>query len=125
MIHPSFTQLTLPDGLIGLPDATRFAVQVDEASSIVELVSAAGDGLDFLAAPLDGVAPGLRARLVDLGHATDDDLVLVLLAVHGDPPTVTANLAGPLVVQPAAGTGCQLVLEGDDFPLRAPLAAIT
>lgn len=124
MIDAHVTHLTMPEGLVGLPEATRFTVHIDEASTIVELVSTDASGLGFLASPLEGIRPGLRDRLVELGHATADDIVLVLLAVHGDPPAVTANLAGPIVISPTDRVGRQLVLEDDEFPLRAALMTL-
>ena len=54
----------------------------------------------------------------DRPHRVADDVLLVLLASHGDPAVVTANLAGPLVVAPD-GTTRQLVLEDPSFELRA------
>jgi len=124
MIDADVTQLTIPEGLVGLPAATRFAVHADDASPIVELVSTDVSGLGFLASPLEGIRPGLRERLVELGHAAAGEVVLILLAVHGDPPSVTANLAGPIVIHPVDRIGRQLVLEGDEFPLRAPVAML-
>ncbi len=124
MMDASITPLTLPDGLIGLPDATQFTLHVEAASPIVELVPPDPSGLGFLAASLEEIRPGLRDRMVELGHATPDEIILVLLGVHGDPPTVTANLAGPIVIDPTDQTGRQLVLEGDEFPLRAPLTLL-
>ena len=124
MIYPNIGQLTMPEGLVGLPDATGFTVHVDEVSSIVELVSTDASGPGFLASPLERIKPGLRERMEDLGHAAEDEVVLVLLAVHGDPPAVTANLAGPIVIRPVDRVGRQLVLEGDEFPLRVPLAPL-
>ena len=122
MLNSPDMMLTLSLGLVGLPEATEFILRPDADSGLVELISTAADGFDFIASPLNRVRPGLRERLVTQGDAGPSDLVLVLLAVHGEPAVVTANLAGPIVVDPAAGTGRQLVLEGDDFPLRAALS---
>jgi flagellar assembly factor FliW len=124
MMGANVTLLTLADGLVGLPDATRFTVHVEEASPIVELLSADPSGLGFLATSLADIRPGVRDRMVELGHAAPDEIVLVLLGVHGDPPAVTANLAGPIVIHPLDGSGRQLVLEGDEFPLRAWLTTL-
>lgn len=124
MIDANVTELAMPEGLVGLPEATSFTVHLDQASTLVELVPTDASGLGFLASPLEGIRPGLRERLVELGHASLGDIVLVLLAVHGDPPAVTANLAGPIIISPTDRVGRQLVLEGDEFPLRASLTTL-
>jgi flagellar assembly factor FliW len=46
----------------------------------------------------------------------------VLLAVHGEPPKVTANLAGPLAIDFDGLCGRQLVLEDPGYGLREPIA---
>lgn len=115
--------LTLPKGLVGLPEERGFALSTDAGSGLMEMRSTRRGGLDFYAAQIDRIRPGLRELLVSGGHAGADDVVLVLLSVHGEPPVLTANLAGPIVVDSRMGIGRQLVLEGDEFPLRAPLSA--
>ena len=52
----------------------------------------------------------------------EGEWVLAILAVHGEPPAVTANLAGPLVLDMDKATARQLVLEDPEFPLQAPVA---
>jgi flagellar assembly factor FliW len=111
--------LAFPDGLVGLPDLVRFSVH-EVGTSIVELVSLDDPAFGFMAASADPVRPGIRTALAERGLVDGQEAVLVLLSVHGDPPVVTANLAGPIVVT-AGGVGRQVVLEGPEFPLRAPL----
>ena len=48
--------------------------------------------------------------------------MLAILAVHGEPPAVTANLAGPLVIDMQKATARQLVVEDPEFPLQAPVS---
>lgn len=120
-VPPSPPTLTLPGGLVGLPDVTQLTRLETPESAIVELLAVDEPELGFFAARLEVVRPALRDRLLELGHARPEDEVLVLLAVHGMPPRVTANLAGPIVIDPD-GIGRQLVLEGDEFPLREPVA---
>ena len=66
--------------------------------------------------------PGLGALLVERSLAASGDEVLVLLSVHGDPPAVTANLAGPIVVA-ADGTARQVVVEDPDLSVRAAVGS--
>ena len=113
--------LELPAGLIGLPGARRFSVQAFAGEEIVELVSLDEPGLGFVAAPADSVRSGMSEELRARGFTGPSETLLVLLSVHGSPPVVTANLAGPLAVDRDARTARQLVLEGPEFPLRQPL----
>ena len=126
MDAPSFSMpsgLQFPDGLVGLPGLVRFALEPIDETVFVELVSLDDPTFRFAAAAADDVRPGITADLADRGLVAQGAGVLVFLAVHGDPPGVTANLAGPLVVAPD-GVGRQLVLEDPDYPLRQPLAAV-
>lgn len=116
-------RLELPDGLVGLPELRSFDVRPIGTTGFVELVSLDVPDCGFAASPADAVRDGYAADLVQRGFADPDAGVLVLLAVHGDPPVITANLAGPLVLTPD-GTGRQLVLEGPEFPLRVPVAVV-
>jgi flagellar assembly factor FliW len=114
------TRIELAEGLVGLPSARSFELRPVPSGGIVELVSLDDPELGFVAAPADAVRAGYTSELVAAGFAGPDGAVLVLLAIHGDPPAVTANLAGPLVVAPD-GSSRQLVLEGTQFPLHQPL----
>lgn len=117
------SELVFSEGLVGLPNLRRFtAIRVGEGA-LVDLAALDDAGFGFAALPADVVRHGFAATLVAHGVADEDDLVLVLLAVHGEPPVVTANLAGPIVLQPD-GSARQLVLEGPEFPLRAPVGPV-
>jgi flagellar assembly factor FliW len=113
--------LTLPEGLIGLPEIRALTVQALEGTPFVSLETTDGGGYSAAAALADDIRPGITGTLVEAGTIRGGMLVLVLLAAHGDPPTVTANLAGPLILDPLTGVTTQLVLEGDGYPLRAPV----
>jgi hypothetical protein len=114
-------RLELRDGLVGLPSLRSFDVRPMGATGLMELVSLDVPDFGFAAAQAEAVREGYTTGLVAAGLAEPDAAVLVLLAAHGDPPIVTANLAGPLVLAPD-GSGRQLVLEGAQFPLREPVA---
>ena len=48
-------------------------------------------------------------------------MVCVILVVPNDPKQITANLRGPIVINPELRLGIQLVLAGEEFPVHAPL----
>src|SRR5512143_2924392 len=91
------TRIELAEGLVGLPAARSFELRPVPSGGIVELVSLDDPELGFVAAPADAVREGYTTELVAAGFSGPDSAVLVLLAIHGDPPAVTANLAGPVV----------------------------
>ncbi|HEX8941062.1 MAG TPA: flagellar assembly protein FliW [Candidatus Limnocylindrales bacterium] len=115
-------ELEFAAGLVGLPDAHRFRLAVLDDGPLLELAGL-DSGLAFAALPADGVRPGMTDELRARGAIGAGERLLALLSVHGEPAVVTANLAGPLAVDPAAGTARQLVLEGEAYPLRAPVGA--
>ena len=46
----------------------------------------------------------------------------MLAVVHpGAEEPTTANLLAPILVNPVTGAAAQVVLDGDEWPLRAPL----
>lgn len=125
----SATTLTFIDPLPGLGDLTGFTLsQIDDEGLLFTLRSVeAPDTRLFLLDPRP-FFPGYRPELdpetlarLDLGDAAPTVLVVVRPA-SGDSPH-TANLLAPVVVNPRTGAAIQLVLDGADWPLRAPLAA--
>jgi hypothetical protein len=110
--------LSLPDGLVGLPDVRALEVVPIAGGQFVELLDPDDAGLGWLAAAAEDVRPGMTATLRATGRIGPEDTLLVLLASHGDPAVVTANLTGPLVVN-GDGDTRQLVLEDPSFELRA------
>ena len=79
--------------------------------------------IGWLAASADDVREGMTDALRGSGRARPDEVLLVLLSSHGEPPVVTANLAGPLAVAPD-GTTRQLILEDPAYELRAPVGRL-
>ncbi len=116
-------ELVFPDGLVGLPDLRRFRLGRLEGTSLLELSALDAPGMEFVAAVAEDVVPGVTEQIGAHVSLAPEDVVLVLLSVHGDPPVVTANLAGPVVLNLMAGTGRQLVVEDVSLPLRAPVGA--
>jgi hypothetical protein len=86
---------------------------------LYELVSRDDPAIGFIAAVADRVKPGMTDELRTRGLVNAGEWVLAILAVHGEPPAITANLAGPIVVDLDRATARQLVLEDPEFPLQA------
>jgi hypothetical protein len=115
--------LSLPAGLVGLPDVHALEAVPIAGGQFIELLDPDDPTLGWLAAAAEDVRPGMTAALRATGRMSADDVLLVLLASHGDPAVVTANLAGPLVVEPDGATR-QLVLEDPTFELRARIGRL-
>jgi flagellar assembly factor FliW len=120
--------IRLHEGLVGFPGTQHYNV-------------IGGDGGVFELAPLDGAGPtfvtavagfffpdyhpvldDMTARRLGLLDA-DDALVLVIVTVGADISAAYGNLFAPVVVNTRTGAAEQVVLSGQDFPLRAPLVA--
>ena len=117
-------QLVFSDGLIGMPDLHRFAFRPLDDSPFCLLDSIDDPDFGFVCVESDSLRDGLSAELRKAGGVPDEQRMFVLISVHGEPAAMTANLAGPLAVDPSTGDGRQLVLEGDAFPLRAPIGEV-
>jgi hypothetical protein len=116
-------QFAFGDGLVGLPEFRTFSVRPVDDARVVELECIEEPEFGVVAAAADMVRPGMTDELADRGLVGPGERLWVLLAVHGDPPVMTANLCGPLVVGPD-GVARQLVLEDPVYELRAPIAPV-
>lgn len=118
--------LHFPAGLVGFPEAQRYAL-VESAEGVFELQSVEQDGPDFVV-----VAPGTffpdytpviddtTVERLDL-RSEDEALVLVVVTLRERPEDASANLFAPLVVNSRTRDAEQVVLNGQPWPLRAPL----
>ncbi|HWQ08847.1 MAG TPA: flagellar assembly protein FliW, partial [Holophaga sp.] len=120
--------VSFPGGLIGFPDLHSFrlfepadsyplkflqAVEAPEISFTCIDVAAVKMDYEF---PLDETA----AKALSLEKA-DDALVLALVVIPEDPRQMTANLAGPVVVNVRTREGRQVVLNTETYPLKYPI----
>ncbi|MGE3166161.1 MAG: flagellar assembly protein FliW [Planctomycetota bacterium] len=123
--------LEFPRGLVGLPQARRFVFLHDHEDSgpFFWMQSADDPGLAFVVCEPRHFFPEYVVPLSKEDQAAlavqdpEDGLVCVILVVPQDPQQITANLRGPLVVNPHTSVGVQLVLAGDEYPVRARLFA--
>lgn len=124
---PEALAITFPQGLIGCPDWQQFHLWPVPFVSCGELISTDQDGVGLLVA--DPAMLGIRYQLeldeddVEVLQLTaaEDARLLCILTVQREPLALTANLAGPLVINQEAGLGKQVVFDHQQYPLRAPL----
>jgi flagellar assembly factor FliW len=59
-----------------------------------------------------------QAEALTLGSADD---ALILVVAHPSSDGVSVNLLAPVIVNRTTGAAAQVILEDQDYPLRAPL----
>lgn len=123
--------ITFPNGIIGFPELTRFTLIHDEEKGI-------GSGLRWLQSlqetafampvmdPLlvkDDYNPQVNDELLEpAGNINNDNmLVLVTVTVPSDITKMTVNLRGPIVINAEEKKACQIIVDGDDFPVKYPI----
>jgi flagellar assembly factor FliW len=123
----------LPDEIVfveappGMATLTRFDLTaLDESGFLFALRSLEIAGVRLFVIPpqayFQGYAPEVSASVrTALGlDATTQPVMLAVVHPGADEPT-TANLLAPILVNPITGAAAQVVLDGDEWPLRAPL----
>jgi flagellar assembly factor FliW len=115
-------EIVFPDGLVGLPALVRHRLSAVPDTALYEIVSDDDPAIGFIAATADSVRPGTTDALRERGLVGEQEWVLAILSVHGDPPAITANLAGPLVIDMQQAIARQLVIEDPEFPLQVPVS---
>jgi len=120
-----------PDGLLGFASCQRFGLSryqpPDGSESPFFLLRAKEEDLSFplisprLLIPHYQLSPPSEV-LTRLGAGSMVDLViLVIVTLRERLEETTANLQGPLLLNPISRLGLQLVVE--DYPVRCPLLA--
>ncbi|MGG5259646.1 flagellar assembly protein FliW [Phycicoccus avicenniae] len=115
------------EGIVGFP-ATEYEVQ-PVAAGLFDLRPVDDEGTGFVTADAGVFFPDYHPEIDDptaerLG-LTDaaDAQVLLIVTVAEDVTRSTANLLAPVVLNTRTLDAAQVVLTGQDFPLRAPLIA--
>ena len=120
-------ELVFERGIPGFRDARRFAlVRVDEGPfGILRCLD--HPGVEFVVVPPLFFFADYQPEIDDdsakeLG-ITDPDgaLLLVVVTVAEDIARSTANLLGPIVINPDTRRGAQVILAGTDHKTQAPL----
>ncbi|NJC21203.1 flagellar assembly factor FliW [Arthrobacter pigmenti] len=114
-----------PPGLAPLVDFSLRAIDGAEGLYSLESTEQAGVRLFVLDASryFTGYEPAVPlADRAGLGlEEADEPTVFVVANPGGDGTTV--NLMAPILVNPATGAATQVILDGGQWPMRAPLAA--
>ncbi len=120
--------LTFPNGILGFPDCHRYVIlDHDTDAPFKWLQSLDEPGLAFVILDPATFQPEYNVQapheaLLEVDGKDDDELILsVLLTIPSNDPTgITANLRGPLLMNPRTRLCKQLILS-DNYPTRFPL----
>ena len=122
--------ISFPHGLPGFEECKSFVIFTADAAPFQWLTSVEGPAASFLTVDPRVVLPTFRYRLsaADLSRlgatANTPLLWLAIVLVEGD-GTVTANLRAPIVVNPAAMVGHQVMPQDCLYPLRHVISSPT
>jgi flagellar assembly factor FliW len=124
-VSAALTFVAPPPGLAPLVDFTLRPVEGAAGLFALEAAADAGRRLFVLDAAV--YLPHYQPVISDddvaaLGLRGPEDAMVLVVANPGQAGT-TVNLMAPVVVNTASGASAQVILEGQDWPLRADLAA--
>ena len=123
--------LNFPNGIIGFPDLTRFALVHDEEkgsdAGIRYMLSI--DEPAFAMPVMDPliVKPDYDPQVDDellsvLGNLTPENIVvLVTVTVPSDLTKMTVNLQGPFVINSEERKAAQIIVDSNEYPVRFPI----
>ncbi|MBO7096795.1 MAG: flagellar assembly protein FliW, partial [Lachnospiraceae bacterium] len=123
--------LTFEDGIIGFPDLKHFTLIHDEEKGndagirYFQSIEEPGFAMPVMN-PLmvcETYNPQVSEELLsDLGNLSDENIVvLVTVTVPTDLTKMTVNLQGPIIINSDEKKGAQIIVEGNDYPVRFPI----
>lgn len=125
------TEVHFSEGLVGCPEWQHFALDRSaDLAPLVLLVSTEHAGLALPAispwlVKLDYAPQLSEADRAALQSQADADLEwLVVLNIQSDPPLMTANLLGPLVINRRTGLARQVVLSVSGYSAAHPVGVV-
>jgi flagellar assembly factor FliW len=128
MSDPELPVIDLVDAMPGLPAMARCVlVQLDDTGALYRLQSIINPDLRLLvaASPVFSAdsAPEIDEETASKIGLTDaaDALVLLVVTVGGSAAESTANLLAPIVMNSRTRQAAQVLQQGTDLPLQAPL----
>ena len=121
------TFATPPHGLA--PHVDFLLSEIDGADGLFALQSTTNAGIRLFVLDASVYLPDYSPIISDEDsvaldlHRAEDALLLVVANPGGADGGTTVNLLAPIVVNARTSVGAQLILEEQDLPLRAELAA--
>ena len=125
--------ISFPNGIIGFPDLTDFAMihdEKDDLSTIHWLQSLQEPAfalpvMDPLIVKEDYNPEVDDEVLKHLGEWKPEDiLVMVTVTIPQDLEKMSVNLKGPIIINAENRKACQVIIEGDDYKVKFPIYEI-
>jgi len=122
--------ITFPKGIVGFPELTDFALLHDSekgSDSIHWLQSLqepafAMPVMDPLRVCSDYNPEVDDELLKNLGELDPEEMLgLVTLTVPRDVKLMSVNLRGPIIINAVQKTAIQVIVEGDEYPVKFPI----
>lgn len=123
--------ITFEKGIIGFPDMKKFTLIYDEEKGsdagirFLQSLEEPGFAMPVMDPLLvkEGYNPMVNDELLSgLGKLEEDNvLVLVTVTVPSDITKMSVNLQGPFVINTVEKKACQVIVEGNDYPVRYPI----
>ena len=119
-----------PSGIIGFPELTDFALIHDEekgAGAIHWLQSIQEPAFAMPVMDPLIVCPDYNPEVDDellkpIGELVPDEiLVMVTVTIPSDLTRMTVNLRGPVIINALEKKACQVIVEGDAYPVKYPI----
>ncbi len=119
-----------PNGIIGFPELTDFALIHDEEKGTDTIHWLQSLQEPAFAMPVMDpliVCPDYNPEVDDellnsIGEIVPEELlVMVTVTVPKDIKNMTVNLKGPMVINAAQRKATQVIVEGDEYPVKFPI----
>lgn len=119
-----------PSGIVGFADLTEFALIHDEEKGIgaihwlqsVQEPGFAMPVMDPLIVNSDYNPEVDDELLKQIGELDPEQvLILVTVTVPSDLTKMSVNLKGPIIINTAEKKACQVIVEGDECPVKFPI----
>jgi flagellar assembly factor FliW len=122
--------VVFPDGIIGFPQYNKFTIfELPDYQPFFGMQCVDDSQLSFVLVDPRMVIDNYRVVLSDLdiqelgGINIEELAVFAFVVLHSDPKNVTANLQGPIVINPAAKIGKQIIMANEQYQLKHHLYA--
>ncbi len=126
--EPPDVVIQFPVGLVGFPNLHTFRLFEPQGGYPLKfLQSVEMDDITFTCIDVAAIKPDFQVNFTPEDAATlalesdRDAMILALVVIPEDPRQMTANLAGPLVINVRTCKGRQLILNTDQYPLKFPI----
>ena len=125
--------IKFPSGIIGFSELTDFALIHDEDKGVggihwlqsMQEPAFAMPVMDPLTVNADYNPQVDDEILKPIGELDPDEtLVLVTVTVPSDLTKMSVNLRGPIVINALSRKACQVIIEGEEYPIKFPIYEI-